>query len=555
VRFLWWLVRSQTSRVLAGATLGTLWMVGLAVPPYLIARAIDDGMVRGDSTALVLWVAALLGMAVVNAATGTARHRTMTRVRMTASFQLIRAIMKQETRLGAALARRVSSGEVVAVGVADVQVIAQSLTVTGPGIGAVMAYIVVAILLFSISWVLALVILAGVPLLVLAVGPLLRPLERLSSGYRDQQGVLTGRLVDMMTGLRVLTGFGGKEAFLHRYARESDALRQKGYQVGRVTSWVGALGVGLPAIFLAVVTWLAVRMAATGTISTGDLVAVTGYVAMLVVPVASFIEGGTDITRALVSARRMIGFLTLPADHVDSADVVGAPEAPALLRDPASGVEVQEGLFTALAGARPADGLEILDRLGRFATSEATWGEVHLDHVALAAVRDAILVADNDADIFAGSLREVVAGRHPASDDQIREALTVAVASDIVEALPDGLDSTVMSNGRNLSGGQRQRLRLARAVHAAPRVLLASEPTSAVDVHTEAAMATRLRAARAGLTTVVTTTSPLVLWQADIVAYLVEGRAVAVGPHQFLLDTEPGYRALVSRGVVAEGAR
>ncbi|MEV6600572.1 ABC transporter ATP-binding protein [Actinoplanes sp. NPDC051346] len=530
-------------------------MVGLAVPPYLIARAIDDGLTHGDSTALVLWVAALLGMAVVNAVMGTARHRAMTRIRMAASFQMVRAILKQETRLGAALARRVSSGEVVAVGVADVQTIAQSLTVTGPGIGAVVAYIVVAFLLLSISWVLALVILAGVPLLAFAVGPLLRPLERLSSGYREQQGALTGGLVDMMTGLRVLSGLGGKEAFLDRYRRGSNALREKGYEVGGVTSWIGALAFGLPAIFLAVVTWLSVRMAATHTITTGDLVAVTGYVAMLVVPVASFIEGGTDIARALVSARRVIGFLNLPVDHVDGDDVVGAPAAPAVLRDPVSGVEVHEGRFTALAGARPADGAEIVDRLGRFAQSEATWGDVRLNQVGLTAVRDAILVADNDADIFSGSLREVVAGRHPGSDDQIREALTVAVANDVVDALPDGLDSVVMSNGRNLSGGQRQRLRLARAVHAAPRVLLACEPTSAVDVHTEAAMATRLRAARAGLTTVVTTTSPLVLCQADVVVYLVDGRSAAVGSHQFLLDTEPGYRALVARGAVTEWAR
>lgn len=555
MRFLWFLVRSQTSRVAAGATFGTLWMVGLAVPPYLISRAIDDGMWHGHSTALILWVAALLAIAVVNAFMGTARHRTMTRIRMDASFQMIRAIVRQETRLGAALARRVSSGEVVAVGVADVQTIAQSLTVTGPGIGAVVAYIVVAILLLSISGVLALVVLAGVPLLAIAVGPLLRPMERLSSGYRQQQGGLTGHLVDMMTGLRVLSGLAGKEAFLARYRRGSTELRDRGYEVGGVTSWIGALAFGLPAIFLAVVTWISVRMAATGAISLGDLVAVTGYVAMLVVPVASFIESGMDITRAIVSGRRMIGFLQLPVDHVDGDDVVDAPAPAALLRDPLSGVEIHEGRFTALAGARPEDGADIMDRLGRFTGSEAAWGDVRLDQVRLEAVLEGILVADNDADIFAGSLREVIAGRRPGSDDQIREALVVAVATDVVDALPDGLDSAVTSNGRNLSGGQRQRVRLARAVHAAPRVLLASEPTSAVDAHTEAAIAARLRAARAGLTTVVTTTSPLLLDQSDVVVYLVDGRAAAVGSHRSLLDTEPGYRALVARGAVTEDAR
>ena len=550
MRFLWWLVRSQLGRVTAGAVLGTLWTVGLAVAPYLIARAVDDGIRHGHSTALVSWVAALFVMGVVNAVLGTARHRTMTRIRMDASFQMVRAIMRQETKLGAGLARRLTSGEVVAVGVADVQTISQSLTVTGPGIGAVVAYIVVAVLLLSISGVLALVILAGVPLLAIAVGPLLRSLERLSSGYRAQLGVLTGRLVDMMTGLRVLSGLGGKDALRDRYRRDSRVLRERGYELGGVTSWIGALAFGLPAIFLAVVTWLSVRMAAAHTISVGDLVAVTGYVAMLVVPVAAFIEGGTDITRAIVSARRTIAFLNLPVDHGDG--VADVPSKAAVIRDPMSGVEIHEGRFIALAGTRPEDGSEILDRLGRFAESDATWGDVRLDQFRLAAVREAILVADNDADIFSGTLREVVAGRRPGSDDQIREALEVAVATDVLDALPAGLDSTIMSNGRNLSGGQRQRVRLARAVYAAPRVLLAAEPTSAVDAHTDAAMAARLRSARAGLTTVVTTTSPLVLDQSDVVVYLVDGRVAAVGSHRSLLDTEPGYRSLVARGAVAE---
>jgi ABC-type transport system involved in cytochrome bd biosynthesis fused ATPase/permease subunit len=77
---------------------------------------------------------------------------------------------------------------------------------------------------------------------------------------------------------------------------------------------------------------------------------------------------------------------------------------------------------------------------------------------------------------------------------------------------------------------------------------MALEPTSAVDAHTEAAMAVRLRAARSGRTTVVTTTSPLLLDEADTVYYLVDGHVAAVGSHRDLLGEQPGYRLLVSRG-------
>ncbi len=91
-----------------------------------------------------------------------------------------------------------------------------------------------------------------------------------------------------------------------------------------------------------------------------------------------------------------------------------------------------------------------------------------------------------------------------------------ASAYDVLEALPDGFETEVTEKGRSFSGGQRQRLVLARALAADPEVLVLVEPTSAVDAHTEARIAERLRGARAGRTTVVTTSSPLMLDRVDV---------------------------------------
>jgi ABC-type multidrug transport system fused ATPase/permease subunit len=82
-----------------------------------------------------------------------------------------------------------------------------------------------------------------------------------------------------------------------------------------------------------------------------------------------------------------------------------------------------------------------------------------------------------------------------------------------------------------------------------PEILVLVEPTSAVDAHTEARIASRLRAQRAGRTTVVTSSSPLVLDAVDEVAFLRGGRVAAVGTHSDLLDREPAYRAVVTREV------
>jgi ABC-type multidrug transport system fused ATPase/permease subunit len=545
-RYLWWLVTRQAGRSTAGALLATVWMVLLALPPYLLSRAIDDGLEPGDQGALLGWTAAVFGIGVFNAWLGIMRHRTMTKVRMDANFRTVKVVVEQSARLGAALARQVGAGEVVTIGVGDVQTISQSLTVVGPGIAAIVTYGVVAAQLTSVSLQLSVVILLGVPLTAGLVGPLMSRLQGAETEYRERQGVLTARIGDLAGGLRVLNGLGGKGLFADTFRRDSQELRAQGYRVGAATSWIQALGTGLPTLFLAVVTWLAARLAAQGEITIGQLVSVYGYVAVLVMPVYFLIQSGYQLSRAVVAARRVVRFLSLEpvADHPDARD---APASPAVLHDPDSGVRVLPGRLTALVGALPAESEAVVDRLGRYAESAVTWGGVRLDGIALAQVRERILVADNEADLFAGTLRELVSGRREHDEEAIARAVRTAAADDIVLGLPDGLDSAVDAQGRSLSGGQRQRVRLVRALLADPEVLLAVEPTSALDAHTEAAVAARLRAARSGRTTVVTSTSPLMLDQVDTVYFLVDGKVAASGGHRELLDGEPGYRALVAR--------
>jgi ABC-type transport system involved in cytochrome bd biosynthesis fused ATPase/permease subunit len=216
-------------------------------------------------------------------------------------------------------------------------------------------------------------------------------------------------------------------------------------------------------------------------------------------------------------------------------------------------VEVAPGTLTALVSAKGSESRAVVNRLGRFARSPATWGGARMDRTDLVQIRDRILVADNEAHLFAGPLRDAVAGRHERSDEVVSGAIDAAAAVDIVDSLPGGLDATIDPQGSNLSGGQRQRVRLARALLADAEVLLAVEPTSALDVHTEAVLAGRMRAVRSGRTTVVTTTSPILLNHADIVYYLVDGRVVASGSHADLLGAESGYRTLVARGETDDG--
>ncbi|MGW4499190.1 ABC transporter transmembrane domain-containing protein [Micromonospora sp. NPDC004336] len=546
-RYLVWLAGRHRVLFTVGIALGVVWMVAQALVPAAVGRAVD-GLTRRDEGALLTWGLVLLGLGVLQAVAGILRHRCAVHNFLGGAYRTVQLTVEAANRLGAALPRRVAAGEVVSIGTADISQIGAAIDITARGAGAIAAIVTVGVILLDASVPLGLVVVLGVPLLMAVVGLLIRPLHRQQQAYRDSEGALTTRAGDIVSGLRVLRGVGGEPVLSARYRARSQALRADGLRVARVESLLEAAQVLLPGAFLVLVTWLGARFALRGEITAGQLVAFYGYTAFLVSPLRQLTEAVDKLTRGHVAARRVVRLLRLTPELVDPPRPATLPDGPGELVDVASGVAVRPGRLTALAAAAPEDAAEIVDRLGRYADSDATLHGVPLRTLPLATVRERILVADNDAHLFTGRLRAELDPHDRADDAAIAAALAAASATDIAEALPAGLDSVVAERGREFSGGQQQRLRLARALVADPEILLLVEPTSAVDAHTEARIAERLAAARAGRTTLVCTTSPLVLSRADHVIFVEDGKATAEGTHTALLDGEPRYRATVSRG-------
>jgi ABC-type multidrug transport system fused ATPase/permease subunit len=547
-RFLLWAARGQLGMLAVGALYGVVWMATLAVVPALVGRAIDVGVAGGDRGGLLRWSGLILVAGLVSATAGILRHRTAVVNWLTAAYRVQQLLVRQAVRLGGSLPRRVPTGEVAAVGSQDAERIGAAMDIVARLAGALVSFVIVAVLVLRASVTLGLLVAAGIPLLSAAVGPLLAPLHRRRARHRELMGQLTTVGTDTVSGLRVLRGVGGEEAFSRRYAAASQEVRAAGVAAARVQSLLDAAEVALPGVFVVAVTWLGARLALAGRISVGELIAFYGYAAFLLLPVRTVTEAADKFTRALVAARRAVEVLTLEPELASGASTEEPPPGSPLVDGP-SGLVVAPGQLTAVVAAVPEQAAAIADRLGRFADGDGvSLGGVDLRDLPLDLVRRRVLVSEHDPRLFTGPLAGELDPTGTAPPERVLAALHTASAADVLEALPDGLATEVAERGRTFSGGQRQRLVLARALVAEPEVLVLVEPTSAVDAHTEARIADRLVAARDGRATVVCTTSPLLLDRADKVALVAGGRVVAEGTHRELLDTDPRYRAVVTRG-------
>jgi ABC-type multidrug transport system fused ATPase/permease subunit len=550
-RFLVWVGRQQLGTLLAGVFFGVLWMVSQALMPAAIGRAIQDGIVDDDNRALAVWTLILLGLGATTAAAGVMRHRCAVSNWLQASFRMAQVVAHHAARTGQAIKHEHSTGEVVATVSNDAMRAGGAFDITARLSGAIVSYIVVAIILLSASVTLGLVVLLGVPVLVLLMGTVIKPLQARQAEQREEVGKLTALGADTAAGLRVLRGIGGENAFFHRYKDRSQEVRQAGVRVALPQSTLDAAQVFVPGLFVVLVTWLSARFALSGKIDVGDLVAFYGYAAFLVLPLRTAAEAVDKITRSFVGAKRMLAVLAVERGISEPERPGEEPPERVPLKDLGSGLVVEPGKLVGLVSAKPDEAARIADRLGRFRDDDGVvLGDVRLADLPIESVRRRIVVSEADPIIFSGTLRSELDpwGRVDGQDEKIHEAIAVANAEDVIETLPEGLDAYVDERGRSFSGGQRQRLVLARALLSDAEMLVLVEPTSAVDAHTEARIARRLRESREGKTTVVITASPLMLDQTDHVFFVEDGHVVAEGTHRELLRTTPAYKWTVTRG-------
>jgi ABC-type multidrug transport system fused ATPase/permease subunit len=592
--FLWWMVRQQGTLFWAGLLVALVWMVPQTLGPWMVGRAIDSGIVAGDASATVRWVLVLAAVTVIGALSGTLYHTIIVREWLIALYGTTKLVARKALQLGHVLTRRTPTGEVLSVSGSDGDQFGALMEVSTRAFSQLIAYLAVAAIVLSTSVRMGLLVLLSAPLLVVLGTPLLRPMQRWQGIERSRNSELTSMATDIVAGLRILRGIGGEGTFGGNYADQSQRVRHSGVLAGKWLAAVEAVGVLLSGGFVVALMWLGTREVALGRLTVGQFVSFLGYGLFLLHPMRTFVEFAQKWIRSVVSARKAIAVLGQRPPWVE-------PEHPQALRpmapigDEASGAVFEPGRLTMVVSAVPDDSAALADRLGRYLPSDegtlvsdeipeelkgraakrerssraaqreeqarrdeerarqawgVTVGGVDLGAVPLHEVRRHILVSDTSPQVFAGTLRDAVdpLGRLTRAEAEL--TLHTAAAEDVFDAMPGGWQGELDERGRGLSGGQRQRLVLMRALAADPEVLVLVEPTSAVDAHTEARIAERLGAHRAGRTTIVMTASPLLLHHADQVILIEDGKATGHGRHVDLLASSAAYRSVVVRGEV-----
>jgi ABC-type multidrug transport system fused ATPase/permease subunit len=595
--FLRWVLGRQKALIALSSLCYALWFLPMTLGPWIFGRAVDEGIVGGSERALAGWAALLLLVVVIGGVFGIVSHTLVVRSWLVSLYGTLEMVTRKVAQMGHVLPRRSPTGEVLSVASSDSDEFGALTEILARTVGQLVSYLTVAFIVLTMSWQLGLLTLVAAPLLVGAALPLLRPLHRRQQVERSRTSELTSLATDIVAGLRILRGIGGEQTFGANYARQSQSARRAGISAGIWQAAVEAVGVLFSGLFLVSLVWLGTRQVREGALSVGELITFLGYGLFMVGPIRTFFEFVQKGTRSLVSARKAIAIFEQRPPWRDPAQPV-ALDGSAALHDSASDLTVEPGRLTVVVSAVPEQSAALADRLGRYLPADtepvpaegeegtrgraarraraaralerariaaldeeragSDWGValggVDLARAGLDDVRRQVLVSDTGSQLFAGTLQDAVDPHGRLSREQAEQALRVANAEDVYDALPEGWQGELDERGRGLSGGQRQRVVLARAIAADPPVLVLVEPTSAVDAHTEARIAERVAVTRSGRTTVVMTVSPLWLHHADHVVLLHDGTVVAEGAHADLLAGNDDYRRVVARALDDEEA-
>jgi ATP-binding cassette subfamily B protein len=549
------------SLLLAAAAMGT----GVLVP-FLVGQTVND--IRGDGVNLWPLALAVAGAGLLRLAFSVTRRLVAGRVSLGVEYDLRNRMYQHLNSLELAFFDGQQTGQLMSRSTVDLQAVRFFL---GYGlifiVQSLLTIVIAATVMFAVEPGLAAVSLAPMPFVIwiaFRYGRLNRPATQ---EVQQRIAELTAEVEENVGGVRVVKAFAQEERQLRRFDRAVARVFDQSMVSTRLRAFYAPLIGFLPQLGLAGLLFVGGHQAINGSLDVGEFVAFYGYVLMLTSPMRMLGMALGMAQRAVASGARVFELLdrdpnlTAPAEPTPLPSGGGRVE----LRDVTFGydggepvlrgvdLEVEPGHTVALVGATGSGKSSLVMLVPRL--YDVQEGAVLVDGVDVRSLDPAVLrrevaVVSDDAFLFSASLADNIAYARPgASEPEIMRAADQAGLSELIDDLPEGLETLVGERGLTLSGGQRQRVAIARALLAQPRILILDDATSSVDATTESRIKSALAEVMTGRTTFVIAHRLSTIALADEVVVLEDGEIVARGTHEELLDDSPLYREIAEKGL------
>ncbi|XAS63803.1 ABC transporter ATP-binding protein [Pseudarthrobacter sp. So.54] len=544
--------------------------------PTLNADIIDQGVARGDTdyilrTGGVMLLVTLLQIICAIAAVyfGAKAAMALGRDVRGAIFSRVAAFSEQEvTRFGAPSLITRSTNDVQQV--QQLVLMSATLMVTAPmlSVGGVIMAIRQDV---QLSWLIA----VSVPVLLVAVGLIIIRMVPLFRLMQTRIDTVNRVLREQLTGIRVVRAFVREDIETARFARANEDVTDTALRTGRL------MALAFPAVMLVLnvssvaVIWFGAFRIQDGSMQVGTMIAFLSYLMQILMSVMMATFMAIMIPRAAVSADRIGQVLgtessVRPPEHpLDFSGRTGRGELemrdvgfayPGAEQPVLAGISftARAGQTTAIIGATGSGKTTLVNLMPRL--FDATSGAVRIDGVDVRELHPDLLwghigLVPQKPYLFSGTVRSnLLYGKPDATEDELWQALAIAQAEDFVREMEGGLDAPISQGGTNVSGGQRQRIAIARALVKRPELYIFDDSFSSLDTATDARLRQALQRHTAGATLVIIAQRVSSIVDADQILVLDDGRIVAHGTHEELLEASETYQEIVNSQLAAEEA-